>query len=189
VHTLPNLITALRLLLVPAVVVALARGQFGLATALFVVAGISDGIDGWLARRFGWSSPVGAMLDAVADKLLIVATVVALVMLGRLPLWLTLLLLLRDTLMLVGISLYHRILGGVEIAPLFLGKLHVLVLFGVLALTLARAAGVPGLEAVLPSLFILAAVTAVSSFLRYLQQGMQRLRAARQKSPRGAGVG
>lgn len=188
-HTLPNLITTLRLLLVPAVVVALARGQFGAATALFVVAGLSDGIDGWLARHFGWTSPVGAMLDAAADKLMIVATVVALVMLGRLPLWLTLLLLLRDMLMLVGIGLYHRILGGVEIAPLLLGKLHVLMVFGVLTLTLARAAGMPGLETLLPWLFILAAVSAVSSFLGYLQQGMQRLRAARQKPPGRAAVG
>jgi cardiolipin synthase len=179
VQALPNLITALRLLLVPAVVVALARGRFPLAAALFVLAGISDGVDGWLARRFGLSSPIGAMLDAVADKLMIVATVVALVMLGLLPVWLTALLLLRDTLMVLGISLYHRILGGVEIAPLFVGKLHVFVLFGVLALTLAHAAGAQALAPALRWLFFLAATTAVWSYLSYLRQGLQRLRAAR----------
>jgi cardiolipin synthase len=179
VHTLPNIITALRLLLVPAVVAALARGQFGVATIAFMLAGFSDGLDGWLARRFGWTSPAGAMLDAVADKLMIVATIVGLVMLGILPLWLTAVLLLRDMLMVLGISLYHRILGGVEIAPLWIGKFHVLVLFGVLSLTLAHAAGVLSVGPLLPWLFVLAAATAVSSFLSYVQQGMERLRNAR----------
>jgi cardiolipin synthase len=180
VHALPNLITALRLLLVPAVVTALARGYFGAAALLFVLAGVSDGVDGWLARRFGWTSPTGAMLDAVADKLMIVATIVGLLMLGILPLWLTVVLLLRDVLMVAGISLYHRILGGVEIAPLWIGKLHVFVLFGVLSLTLAHAAGMQVLASVLPWLFVLAAATAVSSFLSYLRQGLRRLREARQ---------
>jgi cardiolipin synthase len=180
VHALPNIITALRLLLVPAVVTALARGQLGIAAILFVLAGFSDGVDGWLARRFGWTSATGAMLDAVADKLMIVTTIVGLVMLGILPLWLTVVLLLRDTLMVMGISLYYRLLGGVEMAPLWIGKLHVLVLFGVLSLTLAQAAGVQALAPLLPWLFVLAAATAVSSFLSYLRQGLQRLRDARQ---------
>jgi cardiolipin synthase len=179
VQALPNLVTALRLLLVPAVVFALARGRFPLATGLFVLAGLSDGVDGWLARRYGWTSATGAMLDAVADKLMFVTTVVALVMLGVLPLWLTSVLLLRDMLMMVGISLYHRILGGVEIAPLFSGKLHVLVLFGTLTLTLVHAAGADVLGPVLPWLFWLAAASAVLSFLAYVRQGMQRLREAR----------
>jgi cardiolipin synthase len=178
VNALPNIITALRLLLVPAVVTALARGHFGLAAIAFVLAGISDGVDGWLARRFGWTSPTGAMLDAVADKLMIVATIVSLVMLGILPLWLTVVLLLRDMLMVMGISLYHRILGGVEIAPLWIGKLHVFVLFGVLSLTLAHAAGMHALSPLLPWLFALASATAVASFLSYLQQGLARLRDA-----------
>lgn len=178
-HALPNIITALRLLLVPAVVTALARGHLGLAASLFVLAGLSDGVDGWLARRFGWTSPTGAMLDAVADKLMIVATIVALVMLGILPLWLTVVLLLRDMLMVLGISLYHRILGGVEIAPLWIGKFHVFVLFGVLSSTLAHAAGVQALGALLPWLFALAAATAVWSFLSYVRQGLGRLRDAR----------
>ena len=179
-QALPNIITALRLLLVPAVVMALARGQFGLATIAFVLAGLSDGLDGWLARRFGWSSPAGAMLDAVADKLMIVATSVGLVMLGVLPLWLTAVVLLRDMLMVLGISLYYRILGGVEIAPLWIGKLHVLVLFAVLSLTLARAAGIEALSPLLPWLFALAAATAVASFVSYVSQGLERLRKARQ---------
>lgn len=178
-QALPNLITALRLLLVPAIVVALAKGRYPLAAALFVIAGISDGVDGWLARRFGWSSQVGAMLDVVADKLMIVATIVALVMVGLLPVWLTAVLLVRDMLMVLGIGLYYRILGGVEIAPLFVGKLHVLVLFGMLALTLAHAAGAQALAPALPWLFVLAAATAVWSYSSYLRQGIERLRAAR----------
>lgn len=178
-QALPNIITALRLLLVPAVVVALAQGRYTLATVLFVLAGLSDGVDGWLARRFGWTSQVGAMLDTAADKLLIVATIVALVMLGLLPVWLTALLLLRDALIVLGISLYYRILGGVEIAPLPAGKLHVVVVFGVLASTLAHAAGAQALAPALPWLFLLAAATAVWSYLSYLRQGIRRLRAAR----------
>ncbi len=68
---LPNLITLLRILLVGPIVWALLQGRFELAIWLFLVAGISDGVDGFLAKRFGWSSRLGGILDALADKFLL----------------------------------------------------------------------------------------------------------------------
>ena len=73
-NIIPNLITLFRLLLVVPVVVAIMRNDFGVALLLFAIASLSDGVDGYLARRFSWVSRFGAILDPIADKLLLVAT-------------------------------------------------------------------------------------------------------------------
>jgi len=166
--TLPNLITSARLLLVPVVVVALAERAFGWALAGFLAAGFSDALDGYLARRLRQHSSVGALLDAVADKLIIFSTIVMLTWSGNLPGWLAALLVGRDVAMAAAVFLYHRLTGGVEIAPLFLGKLHVFVAFGLLALVLADASGVAAYPRVLPWVMVFSAITAVTSFCQYL---------------------
>ena len=163
------MITTLRLMLVPAVVYALFLDDYVSATVLFVAAGLSDGIDGWLARRFKWSSTVGAWLDAVADKLMVVSTLLMLAWLGALPWWLAGLLFARDVLMFLAVLLYRYLAGDVRIAPLLLGKTHVCVLFVTLSLTLAQAAGLAYFEQILPWAFALAAVTAISSLALYVR--------------------
>ena len=70
-HHLPNIISFLRILLVAPIVWALLNHRYDLAVVLFVIAGISDGVDGYLAKRFGWESRFGGVLDAIADKLLL----------------------------------------------------------------------------------------------------------------------
>lgn len=179
---LPNLITLVRLLLVPAVVYALARAEYGIATGAFVLAGVSDGIDGWLARRFAWSSAIGAWLDAVADKLMVVSTLLMLAWLGALPWWLAALLFARDALMFLAVLLYRYLAGEVRIAPLFIGKMHVGVLFVTLSLTLAQAAGVARFEPVLPWAFALAALTAIGSLVLYVRVWGGKL-AAQRRAP------
>lgn len=176
--TLPNLITSLRLLLVPAVVVALAERAFDWALGGFLAAGFSDALDGYLARRLRQHSRVGALLDAVADKLILFSTIVMLAWLGDLPAWLAGLLVGRDVAMTAAVLLYRRLAGGVEIAPLFLGKLHVFVAFGLLALVLADAAGVASYPRLLPWAMVFSAITAVTSFLQYLWVWGAKLKAA-----------
>jgi cardiolipin synthase len=179
VLTLPNLVTIVRLLLVPAVVATLAERAFGWALLGFLAAGFSDALDGYLARRLHQHSQVGALLDAVADKLIIFCTIVMLAWLGSLPMWVALLLVVRDVAMAVAVLLYRHLAGGVEIAPVFLGKLHVFVVFGMLALVLADAAGLASYPSLLPWLMGLSALTAVGSFLQYLRVWGAKLKAVR----------
>ena len=77
-HHLPNIISFLRIILVAPIVWALLNNQYDLAVILFVIAGISDGVDGFLAKRFDWTSRFGGVLDAIADKLLLVSTFICL---------------------------------------------------------------------------------------------------------------
>ena len=93
---LPNLICLIRLGLIWPVAAALASGNFLLALALFMVAAVSDGLDGYLAKRFNWTSELGKFLDPLADKLIVMAALVWLVPMGRIPAWTVVLLLARE---------------------------------------------------------------------------------------------
>ena len=94
--TIPNLITILRFLLVPGVVFALLTDKMGWALAGFLVAGISDGIDGFIARQFNQRTELGAYLDPMADKVLLASVFVVLGYMGELPLWLVIAAVSRD---------------------------------------------------------------------------------------------
>jgi len=121
---LPNLITGLRILLVAPLAWALLSGHFAAALTLFVLAGASDGIDGYLARRFGWQSRLGALLDPLADKLLLVATYLALGWLGFLPPSLVALVLGRDLVIVAGAVAYRLRFGRLDLAPSLLSKFN-----------------------------------------------------------------
>ena len=86
---LPNLISSIRILLVVPIAAALAHHQFVTALWLFAVAAVSDAVDGFLAKHFGWQTELGGMLDPVADKLMIATVFVMLAFLGLVPVWLT----------------------------------------------------------------------------------------------------
>jgi cardiolipin synthase len=120
--TIPNLITLLRFLLVPAVIYAMLVGAMGWALAGFVIAGISDGVDGFIARQFDQRSELGAYLDPLADKLLLVSVFVVLGLRGDLPLWLVIAAVSRDALI-VGAVLISTVMAmPVEVKPLFVSK-------------------------------------------------------------------
>src|SRR3990172_3309285 len=99
---IPNIISLLRMALVPPVVILLLNGYYGWALLVFVSAGLSDGLDGYLAKRFGWRSRLGAILDPLADKLLLVASYLTLGWLGQLPLWLVAVVVGRDIVIVAG---------------------------------------------------------------------------------------
>ena len=125
--TLPNFITLLRLAALPFFLLAIAEGRFGIALGLFVAAGISDGIDGFLARRFDMRSALGAYLDPIADKLLLMSSYVFLAIPSypgrvKVPVWLVVLVLSRDILlMLVGLLLILAF-GHKRFRPSWAGK-------------------------------------------------------------------
>lgn len=121
---LPNLISALRVALVGPIVWALLERHSQLAIGLFAVAGISDAVDGFLAKRCGWTSRVGGILDALADKFLLVSTFVALWWLGVFPGWLVLWILARDLLIIGGGLVYNSRVERFDPEPSLLSKLN-----------------------------------------------------------------
>lgn len=121
---IPNLISVLRILLVVPVVVLLLQERFTAALWLFIIAGVSDGVDGFLAKQFGWASRLGAILDPLADKLLMLACYLCLGWLGQLPLWLVAAVIARDLIIVAGSLAWHRLIGHLDIQPSIASKVN-----------------------------------------------------------------
>lgn len=136
--TIPNLITLLRFFLVPAVVFAMLIGRWDWALAGFVAAGVSDGVDGFIARQFNQRSELGAYLDPIADKLLLVTVFVVLGYMGQLPLWLVLAVVSRDALIVGGVILATIIGNPVAMKPLLVSKANTLAQILLATLVLAE---------------------------------------------------
>jgi cardiolipin synthase (CMP-forming) len=115
--SIPNLVTLARILLVPVVVWAIASNQMLFAFLLFAAAGVSDAVDGFLAKRFGMSSELGAYLDPLADKVLIVSIYVSLGIVDGLPRWLVILVVSRDLLIVGGVLLSWFVGKPVSVKP------------------------------------------------------------------------
>lgn len=121
---IPNLICVLRILLVWPILSALIDGRFVAALALVAIAGFSDGLDGYLAKRFDWRSRLGGLLDPLADKLLLVSTFVTLAWLGLVPAWLTAVVILRDFVIVSGGLIYQAVVAPVQPEPSRASKLN-----------------------------------------------------------------
>ena len=123
---IPNAICVLRILLVVPLVFALFGGDYRLALVLIVIAGASDGVDGFLAKTFGWQSRLGSLLDPAADKLLLVSTIVSLTWLDLVPVGVTAIVILRDIVIVSGALAYVRLAGTLTGEPLLISKLNTL---------------------------------------------------------------
>lgn len=121
---IPNLITLSRILLTIPVGWALLNDRFELALVLFAIAGISDGVDGFLAKHYGWTSWIGGILDPLADKLLLTLSFVLLGYLGLVPFWLVAITVLRDVVILFGALYYHFKVERLIADPRLLSKIH-----------------------------------------------------------------
>jgi cardiolipin synthase len=123
-----NQITLLRMLLIPAFVILVVYGHVGWALVVFATAGITDGLDGLIARRSGQKTRLGAWLDPMADKLLLVTTFVVLTMPGlglanRLPIWLTVLIISRDVVIVLTVAIISLAMGPRTFQPTIFGKI------------------------------------------------------------------
>ena len=123
-----NQLTLLRMVLIPAFVILVLYSHFGWALAVFVTAGVTDGLDGLLARRLGQKTQLGAWLDPMADKLLLVTTFVVLTLPGlglanRLPVWLTVLIISRDVVIVLTVTIVNLAIGPRTFAPSIFGKI------------------------------------------------------------------
>ncbi len=165
---LPNVITIGRILLVGPTVWAILRQRFDLALVLFFIAGVSDGIDGFLAKHFGWTSRLGSLLDPLADKLLMVSSYAACAWTGLLPLWLAALVVGRDLLILTGATAYYLLLHPFEGQPSWVSKLNTLLQI-VLLLAVLGQHGLVSLPVVLiQTLIYSVAATTIVSGLHYV---------------------
>ena len=134
--TLPNLITLVRLGLLPALLWALVVRDYALAFWLFVAASLGDGLDGYLARKLNQMTRLGAVLDPIADKLTILGIAWVLAAQGVLPVWMAALMSLRDLIIVAGALAYRQLVGVLEMAPTRLSKLNTALEFLLLALLL-----------------------------------------------------
>lgn len=166
--SIPNLLTLLRIVLVPVLAWLQLRHAYAAALAVFLAAGMSDALDGFLARRWNQFTPLGAMLDPIADKLLTLTCVGLLAWQSLLPVWLALALVARDVAIVAGAAIYHRLAGGLEMAPTLPGKTHTFLVFGLFALILANAGELLSASEWLPFGFGLVFVVTVSSGLHYV---------------------
>ncbi|MCU0832198.1 MAG: CDP-alcohol phosphatidyltransferase family protein [Rhizobiaceae bacterium] len=166
--TLPNMITLLRFLLVPVVVWGLISAEYWIAFLGFVVAGISDGVDGFIARQFNQRSELGAWLDPAADKMLLVSVFLLLGWLGELPGWLVVLFVSRDV-MIVGAIILSSLMGTtLEMRPILISKMNTAVQIALAALVLAELALIGDLPTVRMSLIVLAAFLTLASGFAYV---------------------
>jgi cardiolipin synthase len=166
--TIPNLITILRLVLVPAVVLAMLQARWDWAFSGFLIAGISDGVDGFIARRFNQQSMLGAYLDPMADKLLLVSVFVVLGFIGQLPLWLVVTMVSRDALIVCAVVLSSVMAHPVEMKPLFVSKANTAIQIVLAAVVLGELALAVHLDPLRPALILLSGVLTVASAAAYL---------------------
>ncbi len=168
--TLPNAITFARLCAVPAAIWLMLHGRLDIAFWVFVAAGISDGLDGWLARITNSRSALGAMMDPVADKALLVSVYVTLAVLGVLPDWLAILVVFRDLLIVGGVVVLYMLGQPPLIKPLWVSKLNTFAQIGLAAFALLMAGYGLGTRAVLDAAIWLVAATTFASGAAYVVQ-------------------
>lgn len=178
---LPNIITIGRILLVPFTVWLIISGEFALAFAAFVVAGVSDGVDGYIARKFNQRSELGAYLDPIADKALLVCIYISLGFLKFLPAWLVILVVTRDVLIVGAVILAWVVNKPMPVAPSMMSKVNTagqIVLAGVVL-------GLLGLRASLDPLvytgFALVAVLTFGSGALYMRDWLHHMANGKQE--------
>jgi cardiolipin synthase len=174
---LPNFLTLIRIVLIPFFLVLLVSHLYFDALLVFILGGVTDAFDGFIARRMNQKTSLGAILDPVADKLLLMSSFIMLGMMGGIPLWLVVLVVSRDTVILFGyVAISFLLDERLEVQPTIAGKLSTvfqLVTVGVVLLMLARS---QLLESWLDdALVYLTAAATVISGVQYLYLGLLRL--------------
>lgn len=176
--TLPNLITLARLCAVPATIWLILQQRLDLAFLLFVAAGLSDALDGWLARVRNARSQIGALLDPVADKALLVSVYVTLAAIGLLPDWLAILVVFRDLLIVGGLLLLWMLGHRPLIQPIFVSKLNTALQIALAALALLAHGFALPLDPWLTALIWMVAGSTLASGAAYVAGAARRLRGA-----------
>lgn len=166
---LPNFITLGRVISVPFVFWLLLSGEAKIAFLLFVAAGVSDAVDGYLAKKYHWQTTLGAYLDPLADKLLIVSIYIALGARDQIPLWLVVAVVSRDVLILAAVMLSWLLDHPVVIKPLLVSKLNTAAQLVLASTVLADEGFDLGLKPIRMALSIVTAALTIASLGVYLR--------------------
>jgi len=179
---LANWLTLLRILLIPVFVILLVYRRPGIALGVFCLASVTDLLDGYIARRRGSQTRLGAFLDPLADKLLLTASFVTLTYLRMLPFWITAVVVSRDLFLTLGAVLVHMMGGRIHPAPTRAGKLSTF--FQILVVLVAMVKPrFPAAAGLLWMLTWIATAFTVFSGLQYIVQGMRYLTVAHASDP------
>ena len=164
-----NVLTVVRLCLAVPIVLLVRSGDFPAAAALFLIAALSDGLDGFIAKRFSGVTPFGTVLDPIADKVLMASLFVTLALMGHLPLWIVALVLARDILIVLGTLALRLAAGRFQVEPLLVGKASTLMQILLGAALLAQLSVLPELEILIEPLLLVTAATVLASAVAYLR--------------------
>jgi cardiolipin synthase len=181
--SLPNIITTGRVILVPVIFWLLVTGQSQLAFYAFLVAGISDAIDGYLAKRFDWQTELGSYLDPIADKLLIVSVFIALGVSGALPSWLVIAVVSRDILIVAGVVLAWLMDRPFAMKPILVSKANTAALVLLVGVVLADQAFALGWENLRLVLVGLTGALTFASLAAYLDMWLRHMSATDSADP------
>jgi cardiolipin synthase len=176
--SIPNLITLARILAVPVMVWAIASGEMRLAFILFLAAGLSDAVDGFLAKRFNMATELGAYLDPLADKVMLVSIFVTLAVVGAIPLWLVILVVSRDILIVGAVILSWLVDKPMVLRPLLVSKLNTVALILLALVVLAAKAFAFDAEVATTLLMALVAVLTLLSVGFYVVEWVRHMNAA-----------
>lgn len=146
---IPNIITTLRLFLAIPLIWLLWQQRYQEALWVMIIAGLSDGVDGYIARRYNWLSRLGAILDPLSDKVLLVSCFLTLGLLGDLPMWLVMIVIVRDIVIVAGGAAFHLLFGRFDMEPTLISKTNTL-----FQITLLVAVVMAGADFSMPSYLI-----------------------------------
>lgn len=178
---IPNILTIIRILLTPLFVIFLLRDMFSFALLVFSIAAVSDGLDGLLARYFNQYSVLGAYLDPIADKLLLVSAFVSLAVLKIIPPWLTVIVISRDIMIVIGILIFAMTDIPIEMKPSLVSKCTTVAQLFTIFLTLLDPQ-IPGGQIIKQLLFWITAGLTITSGLHYIYFGLNVLQNATGKN-------
>jgi cardiolipin synthase len=165
---IPNAITIGRMVMALPLLWLLMEGEFRWALGLALVAGVSDGVDGFLAKRYGWQTELGGLLDPLADKLLLCVCFLGLWLSEQLPTWLVAVVLGRDIVILVGARIWWSMHGRFRAEPSGISKATTLAQLVLVALVMAQPAGIHVFANAIPPLVLATAAVTVVSGLDYI---------------------
>jgi len=168
---IPNVITWFRLVLLIPFMILILQENYRPAFIVFFLAGLSDAIDGYLARTFKWTSRFGAFLDPLADKLLMLCSLSALMWLGHIPLWLFILVVGRDVVILGGVSTVLLVCGDVDYKPTYISKINTVIQVGFVCTLLFGLAFLPFPDLFVSALLWTMVTTSIVSVFQYIWVG------------------
>ena len=179
---IPNTLTIMRLLLVVPIGYLIIQKKFDIALIVFFIAAFSDAIDGVIARKFGWQSRLGSILDPLADKAMLVTAYLSLGWIELLPMWIVALVLLRDVLIVLGAIVYHVYVGRFSMEPSIISKANTFFQSLLALVVVFSQVYIPLEHYVVSPLIYIVAVTTIMSGLLYIKVWSQR--ASHKKSNR-----